>query len=177
MQVTLPANGCQPQKAEARKDMQLLDGGLLLSKNSLGMITLQASRPTPPLSKSGLFYGCTGISVIFVCQASIRYQTQRTKIKPREQRKPVEVAICFPLFKSTRASLWAGHCSSRSPFHRSWCLRMRHKAFEKSSERQTASARRSTPTWQKRPALQRPRSALLFYRGMLERTATRATFS
>lgn len=112
--------------------MQLLDGGLLLSKNSLGMIKLQASRPTPPLSKSGLFYGCAWI----VCQASIRYQTQRTKIKPREQRKPVEVAICFPLFKFTRANLWAGHCSPRCPFKRGWCLRKKHKAFEKSSEKQ-----------------------------------------
>lgn len=38
-----------------------------------GILELQASPPTLRLSKSGLFYNCTWISVIFGRQASIRY--------------------------------------------------------------------------------------------------------
>lgn len=41
----------QPQKAGARKDMQSLDGGFLLSKNNPGIIKLQAFIPNSPTFK------------------------------------------------------------------------------------------------------------------------------
>lgn len=94
--------GTQSQEAEARKGIVSLEGGLL-SKNNPG--DNQASSPTPPLSKRGLFYDCTRISAILVCQASMRHRTQRTKINPKEQRKPREVARCLPLHKSKKANL------------------------------------------------------------------------
>ena len=93
-----------------------------------GIIKLQASSPTLPLSKSGLFYICTRLSVIFMCQASIRYQTQRTKINLKEQRKPVEGARCLPLCQSAKATLCAGRCSHCVTFKSNPVLKdeMRH---------------------------------------------------
>lgn len=70
----------------------------------------------PPLSKSRLSYNCTWVRVIFVCQASIRYQTQRTKINPKEQRKLMEVARCFPRCHYVKVNLYASPCSQSFTF-------------------------------------------------------------
>ena len=82
----------------------------------MGMIKPQASSPTFSLSKRELFYNCTRMRVIFTCQASIRYQTQRTKINLKEQRRLVEGARCFPACQSVKATLCAGRCSHHVTF-------------------------------------------------------------
>lgn len=82
----------------------------------MGRIRPQASSPTLSLSKSELFYNCTRMRVIFTCQASIRYQTQRTKINLKEQRRLVEGARCFPACQSVKATLCAGRCSHHVTF-------------------------------------------------------------
>lgn len=115
-----PTPGGRGQRGEEK-----LQGRLLFPPNNLGTIKLQAS----PYLVSHL---CLD-SCYFVCQASIRYQTQRTKINPEEQRKPVEVAICLPLHESTQANLRAGHRAHSFPLERGWCCRMRCTAFEKSN--------------------------------------------
>lgn len=90
-----------------------------------GEETLEGGPPLPPSRQPGderapgfapvSFHTCAWIRVIFVGQASIRSQAQRTKMNPEEQREPAEVATRLPPHVSTRAGLGAGPRPPASP--------------------------------------------------------------